>query len=101
MTVYGPQIGFRETAPSAVYVGKYLLLARASHGSRPSFRRDSAKSRGLTTPSQGAHRVPRKHRVPPRRVDGTVCPQGFRPGEKCGSGRFRLPASIGQSRVGR
>jgi len=41
--------------------------------------RGSAKTRGLTTPSQGAHRLSRKPRAQQRRVDGAVCPRGFRP----------------------
>ena len=49
------------------------------HARRPSSWRGCAKTRGLTTPSEGAHRLPPKHRVSQRRVDGAVCPRCFRP----------------------
>src|SRR5208283_1488898 len=54
-------------------------LTRKSHDSETSWLRGSAKTRGLTTPSQGGQDLSRKHRVPRRRVDGAVCPQCFRP----------------------
>ena len=43
------------------------------------FLREPAKTRGLTTPSQGARLIPLKHRIPLRSVDGAGCPRCFRP----------------------
>src|SRR5208283_3964419 len=70
---------FRGRFACGLAARKRFRLTRKSHGGDTSWLRRSAKTRGLTTPSQGGHDLSWKHRVPRRRVDGAVRPQCFRP----------------------
>ena len=54
-------------------------LPRISHGRGIPWSRMSAKTRGLTRLSQGAHKLSRKPPVARRRVDSPVCPPVFAP----------------------
>jgi hypothetical protein len=53
--------------------------ARKSRRCDASYSRQSAKTRGLTKLSQGAHLRWEKQCVARRRADSSVCPRGFRP----------------------